>query len=147
MAGTIGHESNQAFGLAQLPQHRFHHVQIGAFVVAAHIVDFALPALAHHQINGSAVVFHIQPVADILALAVYRQTLVVQRPGDHQGDQLLREMIRPVVVGAPGDAHRQMEGAEIGQHQQIGGRLAGRIGRRSMNRRVLGEEQIGPIQR
>ena len=47
-----------------------------------------------------AVILHIQPVPDVQALAVHRQGLVVQGVGDHQGDQLLGEVVGPVVVGA-----------------------------------------------
>src|SRR5690606_37489515 len=53
---------------------------------------------------------------------------------DHQGDELFREVIRPVVIGAVGDQGRQAVGALPSPHQVIGARLArgvrgtGRVG-------------------
>ena len=46
---------------------------------------------------------------------------------DHQGDQLLWELIRAVVIGAPGDVHRQLIGIGISLDEQVRGGLAGGI--------------------
>ena len=115
--------------------------------MSAHIVHLAHAALVNDQVDGPAVVLHIQPVAHVQALAVHRQRLVVQRVGDHQRDQLLREVIRAVVVRAAGDGHRQSEGPVIGQHQQVRARLGGRVGAGGVDRRLLGKEQVGSVQR
>ena len=67
-------------------------------------------------------VVHVQPVADLLAVAVDRQRAVFQRVGDHQRDQLLGELVRPVIVGGARDHHRQLVGDEVRPRQQIAGR-------------------------
>ena len=51
------------------------------------------------------------PIADVLALAVDRQIAPEQGVGDHQRDELLRELIGPVVVRAVGNEDRQAVGA------------------------------------
>ena len=52
----------------------------------------------------------------------------MQRIVDNQGNQLLRKLVRPVIVGAVGDVGREMVGVHIRLHQHIRSRLAGRIG-------------------
>ena len=76
-------ESDQTFRLAQSGQHRLHHLQVGALIVPADVIHFSRRATAQNQVNGGAVILHIQPVPHILAGAVHRQALICQRPGDH----------------------------------------------------------------
>ena len=72
----------------------------------ADVVDLSHPAIVENPINGLAVIFHIQPVPDILTCPVDGQRLVVQGVGNHQRNQLLREVIGAVIVGTPGNRHR-----------------------------------------
>ena len=115
--------------------------------MAADVVYLAHAAVMDDQIDGLAVILHVEPVAHVQPLAVYRQRLVVQAVGDHQRDQLFREMIGAVVVAATADGHRQAEGAVVRQHQQIGAGLGGAVGAAGVDGRLLGKEQIGPVQR
>ena len=43
-------------------------------------------------------VLHIQPVADLHAIAIYRKLLVVFHIVDHKRDQFFRELVRAIVV-------------------------------------------------
>jgi hypothetical protein len=54
--------------------------------------------------------------------------LFLQDVVEDQRDQLFRELVRSVIVGAIGDQHRQAVGMEIGTDQVVGGGLGGRIG-------------------
>ena len=47
-------------------------------------------------------ILNVQPVTDLHTVTVDRQLLVVLDVVDHQGDQLLGELIGAVVVGAAG---------------------------------------------
>ena len=94
---------NQAFRFAQLFADDFHNLDILLLVVPADVVNLAHAALVDNQVNRLAVIFHIQPVADIQAFAVDRQRLIRQRVDNHQRNQFFRKMIRPVVVGAAGN--------------------------------------------
>ena len=91
---------DEALRLAQLLTDELYNVDVPHLVVAAHVVHLAHAALADNEVDGPAVVLYIQPVPDVQALAVHRQGLVRQGVGDHQRDQLLWEVIGPVVVGA-----------------------------------------------
>ena len=52
------------------------------------------------KVNGTGMVFHIEPVPHILALTIYRQRLTMADVVDEQWDELLWELVRPIVVGA-----------------------------------------------
>ena len=59
--------------------------------------------LPQHQQEARAVILDVQPVADVAAVAVDRQRLALERVENHQRDQLLGKLVRPVVVRAVGD--------------------------------------------
>ena len=105
-----------------------HDFQIGLLVPAADIVGLAGLAGFQHAADGAAVIAHIEPVADLLAVAVDRQALARQRIQDHQRDQFFRKMVRAVIVAAVRRQHRQSIGMVPGADQMVGGRLAGGIG-------------------
>ncbi len=76
----------------------------------------------------------VQPVAYLLAVAVDRQRLARLRVGDDQRDQLLREMVGAVVVGAVGGQRRHAVGVVVRAHQMVG---------RCLRRRVRAVRRIG----
>ena len=110
VAQTVGNVLDQILAdavvlqaVVQLRDDGLDDEDVGALVVAAHIVDLAdLAAVADH-IDGLAVILNVQPVTDLHTVTVDRQLLVVLDVVDHQGDQLLRELIGTVVVGAAGN--------------------------------------------
>ena len=56
-------------------------------------------------------------------------------------------MIRTVVVGAAGNGHRQTVGTVISQNQQICTGFGAAVRRAGVDRCLLGEEQVGTVQR
>ena len=59
---------------------------IGWLVATANIVGFARPALFQNKADGLAVVFHVQPVANLFAIPVDRQGLAaLGRSGSSAG--------------------------------------------------------------
>ncbi len=81
---------------------------------------------------------HVDPVADVAAVAVERHLQPVQQVGHEQRDDLLRELVRPVVVAAPGDAHVQPVGPGVGPGHQVAAGLGRRVRGVRLQRRVLG---------
>ena len=149
MAGAVGDEADQAVvrgaGRVHPVQMRADgadDLQVGALVVAADVVALADPALLQHQPQGAGMVLDIEPVADVVAGAVDRQRLARQTLEDHQRDQLLREMVGAVIVGAVGQHHRQPVGLVPGADQMVARRLAGRIGRVGAVGGGFGEEAV-----
>jgi len=65
------------------------------------------------------VVVDEQPVADVGAGAVERDRLAVEQVGDEQRDDLLGEVVGPVVVAAPGDRDVQAVGLRVRPGEQV----------------------------
>ena len=91
-------------------------------------------------------VFDVEPIADLLAVAVHRQRFARQRVGDHQRDQLLGEVVRAVVVGAVAGRDRQAVGVVPGAHEVIRGGLAGRVRAVRFVGIGFGEGRVGGLQ-
>ena len=138
---------DQALRLAERPADQPDDLDVLLFVVSADVVHLADPSVPDDPIDRLAVILDIQPVAHIETLTVHRKRLVRQRIDNHQRNQLLRKMVRTVVVGAARDGHRQSVGAVIRHDQQIRRRLGRRIRTARVDRRLLREEQIRPVER
>ena len=72
------------------------------------------------------------------------QRPALKRVQDDQRDQLLREVVRPVVVGAVGRERRQPVSVVVGPHEMIRSRLRRRIRRVGRVGGLLGEVSLGP---
>ena len=110
-------------------------------VMAAYVVGLEQLSLLLDHVDGLGVVLHVEPVPDVLAVSVHGELPALQTVVDDQGDQLLRELIGAVVVGAVGDVGRETVGVHIGLHQHVRPRLAGGIGAVGIVGRVLIEER------
>src|SRR5690554_863398 len=126
VAGAVLHKGDQvpvaAFLRAELLEDvadGVHYVDVLFFVVAADVVGFAGFAFGDDFVEGSCVVFHVEPVADLVAFAVDRERFAVQGVEDHQRDELFREVVGAVVVAAICDQYRQAVGALPGAYQMI----------------------------
>jgi hypothetical protein len=104
------------------------NVEIGLFVPAAYVVDLPYPACFEHKPDGTAMVLHVEPITNLLAVTIDRQLLACQRVVNDQRNELFRELVRAVVVGAVSREHRQTVGVVVGTHQVVAGSFAGRIG-------------------
>ena len=73
-------------------------------------------------------VFYVQPVSDLLPVAIDRQRLACLRVHDHQRDQFFGEVQGAVVVAAIGRHNRQAVGVVVGPYQVVAGGFAGAVG-------------------
>lgn len=146
MAFTVRDMVDEAFRFAQFFANQFYDVDIPHFIVAADIIDFADTALLEDEVDGPAMVFDIEPVADIEAVPIDRQRLVMQGIDDHEGNQLFRKMIRTIVIRAAADGHRQAISPMISQNQEVSRSLGGTIRTGRVDRRHFRKEQIRPVQ-
>ena len=80
-------------------------------------------ALGEDVPDGRGVVLGVDPVADVLALAVELGAHAVDDVRDLPGDELLHVLVGAVVVGAVGDGRAQAVGAGPGAHEHVGARL------------------------
>ena len=107
--------------------------------ICAYEVGLPHPALGEDIPDRGGVVLGVDPVADVLALAVELGAHAVDDVGDLPGDELLHVLVGSVVVGAIGDRGAQAVGAGPGAHEHVGGRLGGAVGARRPVGRLLGE--------
>lgn len=147
VALAVGDVLDEVFGLAELLEDGLDNVDVGALIVAADVVDLADAALLQDQVDGMAVILDVEPVADVLAVTVDRQLLVGQRVDDHQRDELLREVVRAVVVRAARDRRRDLVGAMVSHDKQVRTGLRSRIRARRLEVRLLREEQVRAVER
>ena len=109
-------------------------VDVLPFVETADIVSFGDFAVMENHVNSAGMVFHEEPVANILALAINRQRLLVADVVDKERNQLFGELVRTVVVAAVRDNRRHAVGVVERAHEMVGASL--RSGIRAV-RRVL----------
>lgn len=147
VALAVGDVLDEVFGLAELLEDGLDDVDVGALIVTADVVDLANATLLQDQVDGMAVILDVEPVANILAVTVDRQLLVGQRVDDHQRDELLREVVRAVVVRAARDRRRDLVGAVVGHDEQVGTGLRSRIRTRRLEVRLLREEEVRAVER
>src|SRR5690554_1860517 len=126
VAGAVLHKGNQvpvaAFLRTKLLEDvadGVHYFNVLFFVVATNVVGFAGFAFGDDFVEGAGVVFHKQPVADLVAFAVYRERLAFQCVEVHERDELFRLVVGAVVVAAIGSQYRQAVGALPGAYQMV----------------------------
>ena len=148
VAQTVGHVGNQihVFTLlaAQQTVHRVNHhlddVNVLPLIETAYVIRLRRLAVMENHVDGPRMILHIQPVAHVFPLAIHRQRLAVTNVVDEQRNQLLRELIRPVVVRTVRHDGRHAVRVVKRPHKVVAARLAGRVGAVRVVLRILVEE-------
>ena len=99
MALSVSNIGNQTFRLSKFLKNNLNYLNVSFFIMTAKIIDFPYFTFLKNSKDTVAVVFDIQLVPDIKAFSVYRKRLVMGSVVDHQGNKLLRKLIRTIVVG------------------------------------------------
>ena len=119
VTGTIGDRLDQRPWLAECIQDPVREVDVHDVVAAANVVDLAIRRTIDQQVNGATVVEHVQPVTNVLAIAIERHRNVVDGIGHEERKDFLWKLIRTVVVRGPRDDDRQLIGGPIAVRQSI----------------------------
>ena len=150
MTGTVGNEFDQSFAglttefLIKETADRAYKIDIRDLIVPADVVGLPRFPSVKNQVEGTAMVLHKEPVANILAVPVDGQFITRLGIENHQRDQLLGKLIRSVVVRAIRRDNLEAIGRVVGPHEMIGGSLGGRIRRIGTVGRLLGKIALGP---
>ena len=118
VAGAVGDVGDEVHVLALLTAEKavdgvdddLDDVDVLPFVEAADVVCLGNPAVVEDHVDGAGMVLDVQPVTDVLPLAVDGKRLAVADVVDEKRDELLRKLIRPVVVRAVGHDGRHAVG-------------------------------------
>ena len=78
------------------------NVEVGLFVPATNVIGFTKLAGFEDAADCAAMVLDVEPVADLLSVTIDRQRLARQGVVNDERDELFREVVRAVVVGAVG---------------------------------------------
>ena len=123
----------------------YHHlddVDVLPLVEATDVVSLGYLSLMENQVDGSRMVLHIQPVSHVLTLTIYWQWLAMADVIDEQWNQLLRELIRTIVVGAVGHDGRHTVSIVESTHEMVGASLRCRVRRMRIVLGRLSEELL-----
>src|SRR5688500_17241320 len=90
-------------------------------------------------IDAFAMVLNMNPVANIFAVAVYRNGPILKKIRYEKRDQFFGELVGPVVIRTPGDHGVHVKRVTVTTDQQIPRCLAGRIGAARCERSCLRE--------
>src|SRR6266481_7029056 len=97
MSGPVGHEFYQPFiwqaggGRSQLVEMRtnaLYDVDVPPFGIPADIIGLADAPSFQHRNQRASMILDIEPISHVLAFAVYRQRLALERPYYGEGNQL-----------------------------------------------------------
>ena len=77
-------------------------VNVLPLVETADVIGLGYLTLVENHIDGTGMIYYIQPVAHILTLTIYRQWLAMTDVVDEQRNQLLWELVWTIVVRAVG---------------------------------------------
>ena len=135
VSGTVRHMRDQILVLAGLAgtkliknaAHGLDHLKIGALVVPADVVRLTGNALLVHKTKRGGMVIDIEPVTHVCALAIDRQRLSVETVQYDERNELFREMVWAIVVGAVRDENRKTIGIVPSAYKMIRSGLGGGI--------------------
>ena len=87
--------------------------------VSADVVSLAEASVFLYHIDCFRMVIHIQPVADIFSVSIYRKFLSMQRIVDDKRNQFFRELVWSIIVRTVGNVCREMVSVNISLYQHV----------------------------
>lgn len=136
MSRTVGDKADQFFIFPLFPWNSlveefadfFHYLKIVALVVTTNVVSLSALSFVEDEVDGLAVVQHIQPVPHVAAGAIDGYRLSVQAFPDDGGDEFLGMLLGAVVVGAVAGGDVHPVGMVVCPDDMVGGGFAGTVG-------------------
>ena len=147
VAGAVFYVFDEGLGLAEGLENGLYHGEVVPLVVPSDVIYFPFAAFTNDEVDGAAMVFRVEPVPHVGPVAIDGEGLIFQRMNEHEGDELLRELVWTIIVGAAGDGHGHAVGAVPRLHEKVGRRFRGGIRAGRMERRGLSEEEVFPLER
>src|ERR1700738_5374029 len=137
MAGTVRNIAKQTLWFARQAKNALGHRKIFFHMRTADVVDLADSSPFETGENPSTIIFHVQPVALLFAVAIDRKGFVVERIRDHKRQEFFGKLVGTVVVRGASDQSGKFVGAHVGAHQEVRGSLGSGIGTAWLERRIF----------
>src|SRR5258706_4370647 len=137
MAWTVRHIAKQALRFACQSKKALGHRKIFLHMRTADVVDLADSSPFESGENSSTIIFHVQPVALLFAVAIDRKGLVVERIRDHKRQEFFGELEGTVIVRGASDQSGKFVRANVGANQEVRGSLGSGIGTAWLERRIF----------
>ena len=138
VGGVLLHE------LADGADGELHDLDVCLLVVPAHVVDLSVFSFADYEVDGLAVVFDVEPVAHVTAVAVDGELFPFEYVVDDERYELFGEVVGAVVVGAAGDGDGHLVGVPVGHDHEVCTRLGGAVGAVGAEGGLFGEVAFRP---
>ena len=100
----------------QKATNRPHNLNILLLVVAANIVGLTNCALCNYFHQSSRMILNKQPIANLSAFSINGQRLASNSVQNDERYQFLREMIRPIIIGAISNDDRKTKSSTPSPH-------------------------------
>lgn len=107
---------------------RVDNLKVRFFIPTADIIGLPNPARFQNAADGGTVIAHIEPVANLLAVAVDGERFTGQGIVNHQRNEFFRKMQRPVVIRAIRGEDGETVGVVVGANKVVAGGFTGGIG-------------------
>ena len=100
-------------------------IDIFPLVEATNVVGLCNLTIVEDHIDGTSVIYDVEPIAHILTLSIDRKGLAMTDVVDEKWNQLFRELIGAIVVGAVGHDGGHAIGVVISSHEVVATCLRG----------------------
>src|SRR5258708_34541007 len=103
----------------------------------ADVVDLVDSSPFENGENSSTIIFHVQPVALLFAVAIDRKGFVVERIRDHKREEFFGKLVGTVIVRGASDQSGKFVRANVGAYQEVRASLGSGIGTAWLERRIF----------
>src|SRR5262249_27799875 len=87
-----------AEGLIQQTTQQGNKLEIGPGIMATDVIGLAGESLIEHQLDTPTVVFHVEPITDMMPVTIEGQGLAFEGLQEHERNELFWELIWAIVV-------------------------------------------------
>src|SRR5260221_2058003 len=137
MAGTVDNIAKQALRFPCKSKKALHNDKVFFNLQPADVVDLTDSSAFENGENSSTIIFHVQPVALLFAVAIYRKGFVVERIRDHKRQEFFGELEGTVIVRGASDQSGKFVRANVGANQEVRASLGSGIGTAWLERRIF----------
>jgi hypothetical protein len=129
VAGTVGDSADEGRRPAGEREQPVHDLAVGRRCAGADVVDLAGHTVGEQQDEGGAVIVDVDPVPLVEPVSVDGDGPPLLEVRDGERDELVGQLERPVVVGAPAHDDGQAVAVVVGEGDEVGTGLRRGVGR------------------